>query len=132
MSTVNTLPSGQGLYERRWERFIIRNQGSIFTVGTGLTGSTTRFCQMIDISQGGASFSVNTTIGLPSHYYLSILGALHRVGCAEIYRNDHRIGVQFIKPIDEAALRFVVRNEFFTGGPKQKKSINPQLYSTGI
>ncbi|WP_246300882.1 PilZ domain-containing protein [Mycoplana rhizolycopersici] len=113
-----------GLYERKWERFRVNRQGMVLSVGLDLAAPKVRTCQLIDISLGGASFSVNTTIGLGEHYYLTVVGVLAKMGCAEVYRNDHRIGVQFIKEIDEELLHQIVRADYFTGGvaanPKQQ------------
>ena len=113
-----------GLYERKWERFRVNRQGMVLSVGLDLAAPKVRTCQLIDISLGDASFSVNTTIGLGEHYYLTVVGVLAKMGCAEVYRNDHRIGVQFIKEIDEELLHQIVRADYFTGGvaanPKQQ------------
>ena len=82
--------------------------------------------------QGGASFTVSTTIGLPLHYYLSIVGVASRIGCAEIYRNDNRIGVQFIKEIDEELLHTIVRSDYFTGGSAAKPKQDDRRYVVGV
>ena len=103
------------LYERRYERFAIGHAATLMSVRPALGGVSIRSCKMTDISRGGASFSVSTTIGLPAHYYLHIVGTNVRIGCAEVHRRDNRIGVQFIKPIDESFLHQIVRHEFFTG-----------------
>ncbi|OCP16601.1 MULTISPECIES: PilZ domain-containing protein [unclassified Ensifer] len=102
-------------YERRYERFSIGHAATLTTVQPGLGSVSVRTCRMIDISRGGASFAVQTTIGLPQHYYLHIIGTSLRIGCAEVYRNGDRIGVQFIKPIEQTLLREIIRQEFFTG-----------------
>ena len=116
MSIGTDQRSAAGLYERKWERFAVNRQGMLMTVGFDLAAPKMRSCKLIDISQGGASFTVSTTIGLPLHYYLSIVGVASRIGCAEVYRNDSRIGVQFIKEIDEELLHTIVRSDYFTGG----------------
>ncbi len=108
--------SAAGLYERKWDRFAVNRQAVLMSVGFDLSAPKTRSCRLVDISQGGASFIVTTTIGLPLHYYLSIVGIASRIGCAEVYRNDSRIGVQFIKEIDEELLHTIVRSDYFTGG----------------
>ncbi|MGB3874714.1 MAG: PilZ domain-containing protein [Shinella zoogloeoides] len=125
--------STAGLYERKWERFAVNRQGMLMTVGFDLAAPKLRSCKLIDISQGGASFVVSTTIGLPLHYYLSVVGVASRIGCAEVYRNDSRIGVQFIKEIDEELLHTIVRSDYFTGGvnnsrPKQEE----RRYMAGV
>ena len=102
-------------YERRYERFSIGHAATLTTVQPGLGNVSVRTCRMIDISRGGASFAVQTTIGLPQHYYLHIIGTSLRIGCAEVYRNGDRVGVQFIKPIEQTLLREIIRQEFFTG-----------------
>ncbi|HVK89905.1 MAG TPA: PilZ domain-containing protein [Mycoplana sp.] len=121
-----------GLYERKWERFRVNRQGMLISVGFDLAYPKVRTCQLIDISQGGASLSVNTTIGLGLHYYLSVVGVMAKVGCAEVYRNDHRIGVQFIKEIDEELLHEIVRADYFTGGVAAKKKDAPPPYLRGV
>ncbi|WP_374835609.1 PilZ domain-containing protein [Mycoplana ramosa] len=131
MELVDKRQSG-GLYERKWERFKVNRQGMLLSVGLDLAVPKTRSCKLIDISQGGASFSVNTTIGLGTHYYLTIVGVFAKVGCAEIYRNDHRIGVQFIKEIDEELLHEIVRADYFTGGVAAKKKDAPPTYAKGL
>jgi hypothetical protein len=123
---------GLGLYERKWERFAVNRQGVLLTVNLDLAFPKTRSCQLIDISRGNATFSVTTTIGLPSHYYLSIVGVIARIGCAEVYRNDHRIAVQFIKEIDEELLRSIVRSDYFTGGVAARKKEQARTYMVGV
>ncbi|HUH49704.1 MAG TPA: PilZ domain-containing protein [Mycoplana sp.] len=131
MGLVDKRQSG-GLYERKWERFKVNRQGMLLSVGLDLAVPKTRSCQLIDISQGGASISVNTTIGLGTHYYLTVVGVFAKVGCAEIYRNDHRIGVQFIKEIDEVLLHEIVRADYFTGGVATQKKNAPPPYGRSI
>lgn len=114
---------GSGLYERRWERYAVDRQGTLIAVGSHLSAKSWN-CKLIDISRGGVSFTVATTIGLPLHYYLSIVGLDQRIGCAEVYRNNNRIGVQFIREIDEDTLRTVVRAGYFTGGGTEKSRPN--------
>ena len=121
-----------GLYERKWERFRVNRQGMLLSVGFDLALPKVRTCQLIDISQGGASLSVNTTIGLGPHYYLTVVGVMARVGCAEVYRNDHRIGVQFIKEIDEELLHTIVRSDYFTGGVNAKPKKEERRYMVGV
>jgi len=124
--------SSAGLYERRWERFAVNRQGMLMTVGFDLAAPKIRACKLIDISLGGASFTVSTVIGLPAHYYLSIVGVASRIGCAEVYRNDHRIGVQFIKEIDEELLHTIVRSDYFTGGVNKKPKQEERRYIAGV
>lgn len=118
-STMYSVVSSK-LYEQRFERFKIGQAGTLMAVKPALGGVSTRTCKMTEISRGGASFVVNTTIGLPQHYYLTIVGTKRRIGCAEVYRRDNRIQVHFIKPIDEEFLHQIVRYEFFTGGELKK------------
>ncbi|MCJ8053410.1 PilZ domain-containing protein [Shinella curvata] len=124
--------SAAGLYERKWERFAVNRQGMLMTVGFDLAAPKMRSCKLVDISQGGASFNVTTTIGLPLHYYLSIVGVASRIGCAEVYRNDNRIGVQFIKEIDEELLHTIVRADYFTGGGTAKPKKDERRYMVGV
>mgnify|MGYP001616486188 CR=1 FL=1 len=124
--------SSAGLYERKWERFNVNRQGMLMTVGFDLAAPKMRTCKLVDISMGGASFTVNTTIGLPLHYYLSIVGVTSRIGCAEVYRNDNRIGVQFIKEIDEELLHTIVRSDYFTGGVNSPPKKEERRYMVGV
>lgn len=124
--------SAAGLYERKWERFAVNRQGMLMTVGFDLAAPKMRSCKLVDISRGGASFTVNTTIGLPLHYYLSIVGVASRIGCAEVYRNDSRIGVQFIKEIDEELLHTIVRSDYFTGGVNSGPKKDERRYMVGV
>ena len=123
--------STAGLYERKWERFTVNRQGLLMTVGFDLSAPKMRTCRLIDISRGGASFFVTTTIGLPQHYYLSVVGVTSRIGCAEVYRNDTRVGVQFIQEIDEALLRTIVRSDYFTGGSSAPRK-EERRYMVGV
>ena len=124
--------SSAGLYERKWERFAVNRQGMLMTVGFDLAAPKMRSCKLVDISQGGASFTVTTTIGLPLHYYLSIVGVTSRIGCAEVYRNDNRIGVQFIKEIDEDLLHTIVRSDYFTGAVNTRPKKEERRYMAGV
>lgn len=124
--------SSGGLYERKWERFTVNRQGMLMSVGLDLAAPKMRSCKLVDISVGGASFVVSTTIGLPFHYYLSIVGVTSRIGCAEVYRNENRIGVQFIKEIDEELLHTIVRSEYLTGGVATKPKKEERRYMVGV
>ena len=132
MSIGTDQRSAAGLYERKWERFAVNRQGMLMTVGFDLAAPKMRSCKLMDISRGGASFTVTTTIGLPLHYYLSIVGVASRIGCAEVYRNDSRIGVQFIKEIDEELLHTIVRSDYFTGGVNSGQKKDERRYMVGV
>jgi hypothetical protein len=112
--TPNSIHIQPGLEARRWERFIINKPGSLLAINPGLSGMTARSCQVVDISRGGACVQINTTIGLPDHYYLNFLGAEERIGCAEVYRSGLRVGVRFIKTLPEVLLSEIIRNDFLT------------------
>ncbi|MBB4237402.1 PilZ domain-containing protein [Rhizobium esperanzae] len=103
------------VYDMRWEEFSVKRPARIVAVRPCLTGVSMRSCEIIDISQGGATFIVSTTAGLPKHYYLNILGLAYRIGCAEVYRHKERIGVRFINIMDPEVLRRVVRTDFLVG-----------------
>lgn len=124
--------SAAGLYERKWDRFAVNRQGMLITVGLDLAAPKLRSCKLIDISRGGASFTVTTTIGLPLHYYLSIVGVTSRIGCAEVYRTDSRVGVQFIKEIDEELLHSIVRSDYFTGAGQGRPKKEERRYMAGV
>lgn len=112
--TPNSIHVQPGLEARRWERFIINKPGSLLAINPGLSGMTSRTCHVVDISRGGAGLHVNTTIGLPDHYYLRFLGAEEKIGCAEVYRSGQRLGVRFIKAIPEHLISEIIRNDFIT------------------
>lgn len=120
-SMLSIVPSEA--YERRWERFNVQHSATLLAVMPQLAGLTARTCRMIDISCGGASFTVNTTIGLPLHYYLTFEGTERRIGCAEVYRQDHRIGVKFIKPIEETFLHEIITLRFETEKNRKKPTL---------
>ena len=103
------------VYDLRWEEFSVKRPARIVAVRPCLTGVSMRSAEIIDISQGGATFIVSTTAGLPQHYYLNILGLAYRIGCAEVYRHKERIGVRFINIMDPEVLRRVVRTDFLVG-----------------
>src|SRR6478752_9157466 len=100
------------IYETRWEKFNVRRPARIVAVRPCLTGISMRSAEILDISQGGATFVVSTTAGLPKHYYLNILGLAYRIGCAEVHRRNERISVRFINTIEPDVLRRVVRADF--------------------
>jgi hypothetical protein len=103
------------VYERQWERFFVQRPARLIAVKPCLNGISMRSAEIVDISQGGASFIVSTTVGLPLHYYLNILGLAYRIGCAEAFRNGLRVGVRFINIMEPEVLRRVVRSDFLTG-----------------
>jgi hypothetical protein len=113
-NALRSVHMSNGLDARQWERFLVSRAGVLMAIRPGLSGMTSRACGLVDISRGGAAISVNTTLGLPDHYYLTIVGLPNRIGCAEVYRNANRVGVKFIKPIDDELLSIIVRGDFFT------------------
>jgi hypothetical protein len=113
-TTLSSIHVQSGVEARRWERFAIHKPGSLIAINPGLSGMSSRSCQVVDISRGGAGLQVQTTIGLPDHYYLTFLGSKERIGCAEVYRSGQRVGVKFIKPIAEHILSEIIRNDFMT------------------
>ncbi len=103
------------VYERSWERFFVQRPARLVAVRPCLTGISVRSAEIVDISRGGASFVVGTTVGLPTHYYLNILGLAYRIACAEVSRNGNRVHVRFINLIEPETLRRVVRADFMIG-----------------
>ncbi len=103
------------VYEHKWERFYVQRPARLVAVRPCLTGLSMRSAEIIDISQGGATFLVGTTAGLPQHYYLNILGLAYRIGCAEMHRNENRVAVRFINLLTPETLRLVVRADFMIG-----------------
>ena len=112
--SISSVHTQSGLEARKWERFVVHKPGTLIAINRGLSGMSSRACNVIDVSRGGAGIQMATTIGLPDHYYLTFVGSEERIGCAEVYRNDNRVGVRFIKPISEEMLSSIVRNDFFT------------------
>lgn len=112
--SISSVHTQSGLEARKWERFVVNKPATLIAINPGLSGMSSRSCQVIDISRGGAGIQVTTTIGLPDHYYLTFVGFEDRLGCAEVYRNGNRVGVKFIKTVSEALLSEIVRNDFFT------------------
>ena len=108
------LHNGPGAEARRAERFLVNRAARVISVNPALAGLSSRSCHLVDISRLGAGLQIVTTVGLPDHYYLNIIGTSNRIGCAEVYRNGNRIGVKFIKPIDDELLHTIVRGDFFT------------------
>jgi hypothetical protein len=109
-----SLHSDVGSHGRKAERFVVSRACRILSINPALSGVSIRSCHLLDISRVGATLSLVTTIGLPDHYYLNVVGTSNRIGCAEIYRNNTRVGVKFIKEIEDELLRAIVRGDFFT------------------
>ena len=109
IATIATPADAAESEKRRWKRFHINKPALLISVNKGLHGVASRKCQVLDISIGGAAIQVITTIGLPDHYYLSFLGSDIRIGAAEVHRNGTRIGLEFIKPLDELTLERLLK-----------------------
>lgn len=109
-----SLHTGNDMHGRKAERFAVNRAARVLSVNPALAGISIRSCHLLDISRVGATISLVTTIGLPDHYYLNVMGTANRIGCAEIYRNGSRIGVKFIKEIEDELLHTIVRGDFFT------------------
>lgn len=119
----------QGIEARRWDRFIVNRPGIIVSVNAQLQGLSSRNCQVVDISRGGACIIPVTTFGLPDHYYLTFSGLVERIGCAEVYRKPDRIGVKFIRILPEGLLSQIVRGDFLAGDDlagKDRQSNTPR------
>jgi hypothetical protein len=106
------------VYERNYEHFKVKQNARIITIGRGLTGLFERQAKVVDISVAGAGLEVGHFIGLPKHYYLKIDGFANRIGCAEIYRDNGRVGVKFIAQIDETLIHRMIRADYFKGGKR--------------
>jgi hypothetical protein len=115
-ATISSVHIDQGIEARKWERFIVNRPGIILHVHPALAGLSRRNGQVIDISKGGACLQLLTTVGLPDHYYLSFSGLVDRIGCAEVYRGGGRVGVRFIKTLNDDLLSTIVRGDFLAGG----------------
>lgn len=100
---------------RQHERFSVRREAHLISVGTGLSGLHQRRATLFEISKDGAALDVSLLHGLPDHYYLKIVGFPNRLGCAEIYRKGTRVGVKFLATIDHDFLHKIVRSEFLSG-----------------
>ena len=94
---------------RSSERFVINKPALLISINHGLHGVASRKCQIVDISLGGAGVQVITAIGLPDHYYLCVVGMDERIGVAEVYRAGTKIGLRFIKEMDERFLSRIMR-----------------------
>ncbi|MDB5555924.1 MAG: hypothetical protein JWL86_5908 [Rhizobium sp.] len=113
-NALANLHSDASQHGRSAERFALNRAARLMSVNPALAGMSIRSCHLVDISKIGATINMMTTIGLPDHYYLNIVGTSNRIGCAEIYRNGNRVGVKFIKPIEDELLHVIVRGDFFT------------------
>jgi hypothetical protein len=97
--------------ERQWERYAVQIAAQLISIEPSLRGLSIRSCTVMDISIGGASIFLTTTMGLPDHYYLVLAGLATRIGCAEAYRNGNRVGVKFIKLLDPDVLTSLLRKD---------------------
>lgn len=109
-----SLHSDNSMHRRKAERFAVNRAARVLSINPALSGVSIRSGHLVDISRHGATISLVTTIGLPDHYYLNIIGTAHRIGCAEVHRSGTRVGVKFIKDIDDELLHVIVRGDFFT------------------
>lgn len=79
--------------------------GRVEIVLPRLSGIAKKNCRVLDISVEGAGLIFEETIGLPSHFYLTIDTYFERLGCAEVnrveLRTDQRVGIRFLRPLDE-------------------------------
>lgn len=101
--------AAHGSNQREWVRFALNKPATLVSVNHGLHGVSTRNCKVINISIGGAGIQVITTIGLPDHYYLCFLRLDDKLGVAEVYRSSTKIGLKFIKLLDEHFLARILR-----------------------
>jgi hypothetical protein len=111
---LTNLHTDGGMHGRKAERFVVSRPARVLSINPALAGISIRSCHLLDISRVGATLSLVTTIGLGDHYYLNVMGTANRIGCAEIYRNGSRVGVKFIKEVDDELLHTIVRGDFFT------------------
>ena len=112
---LKSLHTDTASHGRKAERFQVSRAARILSINPSLSGISIRSCHLLDISRVGATISLVTTVGLPDHYYLNVVGTANRIGCAEIYRNGSRIVLKFIKEIEDDLLHVIVRGDFFTG-----------------
>ncbi len=112
------------VYDRSYERFVVNKPGTVYAIGPNLTGMRRWPVTVVDLSVAGAGLHFGTTIGLPLHYYLTFLGFPYRVGCAEAHRQDGRVGVKFISPIDTGVIRQIIRADFRAGGVNISSSVS--------
>jgi hypothetical protein len=52
-------------------------------------------CTVIDISVAGAGLWVGSTFGIPDNFDLQIDGDLTRRACRVVWKEPHKLGVQF-------------------------------------
>lgn len=97
------------MYQRRWTRYPVSCPAEISVLNQRLTVEAARRCFIVDISKGGAALEVLALKNIPKHFYLSPLAPATRIGCIEIHRKgSNRIGVQFIREIDDDVLKKIV------------------------
>ncbi|MEN9894379.1 MAG: hypothetical protein RIR97_231 [Pseudomonadota bacterium] len=93
------------LYSRRDERFKVNLKGQVEIIMPRLSGIAKKHCRIADISVEGAALVFEETLGLPLHFYLTIDGYFEKVGCAEVNRVGTRVGVRFLRSLDERWLK---------------------------
>jgi len=93
------------IFSRRDQRYKVNVVGHVEIVLPRLSGIARKNCRVVDISTEGAGIIFTEVIGLPLHFYLTMDGYFEKMGCAEINRIETRVGVRFLRPLDERWLK---------------------------
>ena len=96
------------IYSRRDQRYRLNAEGFVEIVLPRLSGIARKSCRVVDISTEGAGLVFPELLGLPQHFYLSINGFFDKLGCAEVNRVDTRVGVRFLRSLDERWLKMTL------------------------
>ena len=96
------------IYARRDQRYKVNVEGCVEIVLPRLSGIARKRCRMVDISTEGAGLIFTEVIGLPLHFYLTVDGYFDRLGCAEINRIGTRVGVRFLRSLEERWLKMKI------------------------
>ena len=97
--------SDSRIYSRRDQRYKVNVVGHVEIILPRLSGIARKSCRIVDISTEGAGLVFSEVFGLPMHFYLTMDGYFEKLGCAEINRIDMRVGVRFLRSLDERWLK---------------------------
>lgn len=89
---------------RRHQRYPASCLAKLEYLDHGLRGVRSMPCRLENISVGGAAVRIPETPARPDHLYLVIPGHDQRLGCGVAYRDNTRLGLQFLKEMDESVL----------------------------
>lgn len=98
-------PRGHSRSERRYR---VNIPGQVEIVLPRLAGLAKKHCRVVDISTEGAGLIFEETFGLPNHFYLTIDRLFEKLGCAEVNRINDRVGIRFLRPLDDRWLKMTL------------------------